>query len=68
METGAGAPKNKFQDLGNFQLGVLSGPVTETIFNHLFILPATSKTPGILSPSAQNISRVTNGMFIFPLK
>jgi hypothetical protein len=66
MVMGAGAPKNNFQEAGNFQLGV--SLATGTKFSHRLKWPVTSKTPGILSPSAQKIRRVTSGMFIWVLK
>jgi hypothetical protein len=62
MVMGAGAPKNNFQDAGNFQPGVSLAIGTK--FSHRLKWPVTSKTPGILSPSAQKIRRVTNGTFI----
>ena len=62
---GGGLPKNSFQDMGNFQRGVsLSAAVVEITFNQRFNSLATSRTPPMLSPSAQNISSVINAMFI----
>jgi hypothetical protein len=66
MVMGAGAPKNNFQDAGNFQPG--ASLAIGTKLSHRLKWPVTSKTPGILSPSAQKIRRVTRGTFISPLQ